>query len=129
MLALNLGPLGLAAEDVAIYRTFAHKFNWTPETVDEREVRLLAAFMHDFEVERIKMTQARDGDKDKGANIKGQIVKFDDRVPLSVKAMPIHVAEAWINRWNKAHPDKPKIPRPEVIYEMAGQVPGMPQSE
>lgn len=113
-------------EEVGIYRIFAHKFHWTPETIDGLPVPLLAAFQHDFESERVRMKQHQDDPE--GKKTQGRRLELDPRVPLSVRVQPVHIIDAWIRKWNADHPEAKPIPRPIEKIDFGGQtVPNAPQ--
>lgn len=37
-------------ESAYIYRKFAHRFNWTPDIVNDMDIALVAAFMNDWQI-------------------------------------------------------------------------------
>lgn len=128
-MALDLRPLGLDAEEVGIYRVFAHRFHWTPATVDRQPVPLIAAFQHDFEAERVRIKMQRDDPDGKYSQVKGKKRILDPRIPLSVRAMSMPIIDSWRRRWNEQHPDETPIPQPLEEHDYGGVViPGAPGS-
>lgn len=124
-----MSPLGdiTAIQSVALYRVFAHRFNWSPETVDAQPVRLLAAFQHDFEAERIRLKMASEKeDTTKYNQVKGRRIIVDRRIPLSVRVLGPHLIEAWVIKHNKETGDD--IPRPEIVYDLGDQIPNAPDA-
>lgn len=80
-----------------LYRTFAHKFNWLPDKVDEQPVALLAAFIHDFEAERVRTELAGDDD---APDLNYVLTDVDQRIPLKIRTLPLQQIEAWVKNWN-----------------------------
>lgn len=79
-------------------------------------VPMIAAFMHDFEVERVRVKQAREGDnKPTGDIFAGfKIVDIDDRIPLSVRGKPFIEWQRWVIEWNKKNPDDQITPPTQI---------------
>lgn len=95
---------------MALERIFAHRFNWSPAQIDALPLSYIGAFQHDFEADRARAEAAREGYQPDP----NQRVIYDDRVPLSWRARNPIAVDAKIRQWNKAHPDEPPIPPPDI---------------
>jgi len=91
-------------------RIFAHRFNWSRDQVNDMPLHYIGAFMHDFEADGARAEAQREG----YTPDPNQRVIYDPRVPLRWRSRNPVAVDAKIRQWNKAHPDEPPIPPPDI---------------